>query len=122
MKKNQSKEKWKLDPHVYKLTIHRIKSYEHYKKVIKELTEKEKVTSLSERELREKGFSKMYVEAIDTAIEKYIIPEFREAVKEHVICGANYDYLEQKYFLTKSSMKRWTQRFIWAVDQELEIF
>ena len=122
MKSYYQPKEYKLDKRIYSLTIKRIQSYGFYKDNIKRLSEKAKTAGLSEKELREKGFSQIYVEAIDTALKNYVLDEFQKAIKEHVIYGASYEYLERKYFLTKPSLKRWTRKFVWAVAQELEDF
>ena len=109
---------FKLEPCIYAKTIKEIECYLYYKKQIAEILEKESKGLATDRDLSKRAMMQYYVKVIDSA-EKYIPLDYRAAIKEHLIEGSGYEYLERKYYVTTSSMKRYTQAFVWAVSKEL---
>ena len=53
------------------------------------------------------------------ALTSHVREEYRLAIFNHIVEGREYKELEQEYGISISTMKRWTQRFVYGVATEL---
>ena len=104
----QRKGGFKLHQRVYEKTIKDIQLYYLCQSKINLLEEKSDLK-----------ISAKYKNAVDVALEKYVIKEYRDAVFEHIVNRTEYSVLEEIYYLSTPSMKKWVQRFVYGVAKEL---
>ena len=109
---------YKLPKPIYAKIVKTIQSYDFYRCVV------EAVNGLSEATVREldsvnRATAEYYIENIDDALENCVNEEYRNAVFEHTAREVPYSDLEEIYGISISTMKRWTQRFVYGVAVNL---
>ena len=67
----------------------------------------------------DKVVAEQYLEAIDHGLERYVPAQYRDAVFAHLVDGREYSDLEEQYFVSASTLKRYVQVFVWGVAEEL---
>ena len=114
----QKKGGWRLEPVIYAKTVKQIGCYRFFCRKIEEFEgcSPEKRT---ESALADKVVAEHYVRAIERGLKLYVPEEYRNAVFEHLVDGMEYIELEEKYYLSASTMKRYVQVFVWGVAEEL---
>lgn len=100
----QKKGGWKLDPVIYAKTVAQIRCYRIYR---------------GQAEVGLGSDAWKYVQIIDQALVDYVPEAYRMAVFSHVVDRATYNDLEEQHFISTSTMKRYTQVFIWGVAKGL---
>lgn len=130
----QKKGGWSLEPVIYAKTVKQIRCYRFFRRIL----EAEDAGAASEgadaasqfasAEVEGAGAAlnsaeiaaaRQYVDAIEQALELYVPSEYREAVFAHMVDGAEYLDLEERFFVSASTMKRYAQVFVWGVATEL---
>lgn len=107
---------------IYAKTVKTIQTYYYYLNVIETINNKSPI-QVTQKDIDNKNLAQKYVEVIDDALFMYVREEYREAIFNHIVKEVTYEELERRYNLTTSSMKRWTQRFIYGVAKEIgEVF
>jgi len=114
----QRKGGFKLHQRVYEKTIKDIQLYYLCQSKINLLEEKSDL-KITQNDVDNAVISAKYKNAIDVALEKYVIKEYRDAVFEHIVNRTEYSVLEEIYYLSTPSMKKWVQRFVYGVAKEL---
>ena len=138
----QKKGGWRLEPVIYAKTVKQIGCYRFFQNLIQSYDAESsaakdfnhdaassaaKDTShdaappqeQTETAHLERMAAEQYVRAIDQALQLYVPAEYRNAVFAHLVDGAEYTELEERYFLSASTMKRYVQVFVWGVAEEL---
>ena len=135
----QKKGGWKLDPAIYARTVSLIRCYRIYCQqadagiagdagvawdagTAGDAGNGEKDLTHSRRTAHRTAVQD-YVRIIDQALADYVPEAYRAAVFSHVVDRTTYNELEERYFISASTMKRYSQVFIWGVARGLgEIF
>ena len=114
-----SKGGFKLKPPVYAKTVKEIACYRYFEETVKKINQKELQEKLTEKDIYKRATAKLYIKTIEKALN--CIPvKYQKAIFEHLVDRSEYTYLEQKYFVSASTMKRYTQLFVWKVATELD--
>ena len=102
---------------IYKKTRNTIACYDFYKDIVRgvQLQEQEAVPQNPERAAINKATAEYYVDAIDTALREYVREDLQEGIFEHVARGKPYVELEESLFYSASTLKLWTQIFVYGV-------
>lgn len=114
----QKKGGFRLEPVIYAKTVKQIGCYRFFKQMIEDYDEASP-QQRTETALMDKLVAEQYVRAIDQGLRRYVPEEYREAVFAHLADGAEYTDLEEQYYLSTSTMKRYVQVFVWGVAEEL---
>lgn len=114
----QKKGGWTLEPVIYAKTVKQIRCYRFFRKIVEqyETTSPERRT---ESALMDKVVAEQYLNAIDQGLLRYVPEDYRAPVFAHMVDGAEYLDLEERYYLSASTMKRYVQVFVWGVAEEL---
>lgn len=110
---------YRLPYPIYKKMIKTIEAYEFYREIEKQGKSTEKSVMNPEKAAANVASAGMYVAAIEQALTSYVREEYRPAIFNHIVEGREYKELEQEYGISISTMKRWTQRFVYGVATEL---
>ncbi len=105
----QKKTGCKLEPVIYAKTVKLIRCYRHFQKVVSSDEAKTKSGQLAGR----------YIRTIDLALQRYVPEQYRDAVFAHLVDGVQYMRLEEKHYVSTSTMKRYVQVCVWGVAEEL---
>ena len=127
----QKKGGWKLDPVIYAKTVAQIRCYRIYRRQAEAEIASDAGYGMTLRESGSAGpdtihtgpdtiyssrsAAAQYVRIIDQALVDYVPEAYRMAVFSHVVDRATYNDLEEQHFISTSTMKRYTQVFIWGV-------
>lgn len=109
---------FRLPHNIYQKTRKTIMCYSYYLSVVNSVENKSD-TEKTERDIENMIIAKQHIEAIDRALNGYVPKEYMPAVFEHAAYGAEYEFLEIKYGISRSTLKRWTQTFTYGVAIEL---
>jgi len=112
------KSAYKLPKPIYAKIVKTIQSYDFYRCVI-DTVDSRSETSVGEIDAVNKATAAYYIENIDRALESCVHEEYRNAVFEHTAREVEYSLLEEQYGISVSTMKRWTQRFVYGVAVNL---
>ena len=123
----QKKGGWSLEPVIYAKTVKQIRCYRFFRRILEaedagaasegaDAVSEGACAALNSAEI---AAARQYVDAIDQALERYVPSEYREAVFAHMVDGAEYLDLEERFFVSASTMKRYAQVFVWGVATEL---
>ena len=138
----QKKGGWKLDPVIYAKTVAQIRCYRIYRRQAEAEIASDAGYGMTLRESGNAGpdtihtgpdtihtgpdtiyssrsAAAQYVQIIDQALVDYVPEAYRMAVFSHVVDRATYNDLEEQHFISTSTMKRYTQVFIWGVAKGL---
>ena len=119
----QKKGGWKLDPAIYARTVSLIRCYRIYCQQADAGTAGDAGTAEKDPTHSRRTAVQDYVQIIDQALADYVPEAYRAAVFSHVVDRTTYNELEERYFISASTMKRYSQVFIWGVARGLgEIF
>lgn len=114
----QKKGGWCLEPVIYAKTVKQIRCYRFFQQLVREY-ESAEPGRRSEIDLRDVMTAQQYVRAIEQGLQQYVPAQYRDAVFDHMVDGVEYYELEEKYYLSRSSMKRYAQVFVWGVAEAL---
>lgn len=114
----QKKGGWTLEPVIYAKTVKQIRCYRFFQELVENLTEGSP-TRQDESRMADKLVAQQYLTAIDRGLQRYVPAQYREAVFAHMVDGTEYTELEEKYFVSSSTLKRYAQVFVWGVAEEL---
>ena len=124
----QKKGGWKLDPVIYAKTVAQIRCYRIYRGQAEAeiasdagygMTLRESGSAGPDTKYSSRSAAAQYVQIIDQALVDYVPEAYRMAVFSHVVDRATYNDLEEQHFISTSTMKRYTQVFIWGVAKGL---
>ena len=119
----QKKGGWKLDPAIYARTVSLIRCYRIYCQQADAGIAGDAGTAEKDPTHSRRTAVQDYVRIIDQALADYVPEAYRAAVFSHVVDRTTYNELEERYFISASTMKRYSQVFIWGVARGLgEIF
>ena len=109
-----------LLPHeIYKKTWNTIECYDFYQRVLFSLEQGSKENLDPEWASINKATAEYYIKTIDNALNEYIPADLRQEIFEHVVYGKTYRDISKKVHMSPSSLKRWTQIFIFGVAEHL---
>lgn len=114
----QKKGGWSLEPVIYAKTIKQIRCYRFFQSIIKEY-EAMSPERRTERSMLDKIVAERYMQAIEEGLRRYVPAEYRPAVFAHLVDDVEYTILEEKHFVSASTLKRYVQVFVWGVAEEL---
>ncbi len=114
----QKKGGWCLEPVIYAKTVKQIRCYRFFQQMIRDYAEAG-MEERSKMDLQDVMIAEAYVNAIDQGLQSYVPSEYREAVFAHLVDGEEYIDLEDRFFISSSTMKRYVQVFVWGVAKEL---
>lgn len=112
----QLKTDYTLHPAIYAKTVKTIAAYYQYKKIVDTVNNKSDITY---DDVNERMVADCYIKAIHKSLRDWVNRDYRKACFDHVVKGIGYIELEEKYYLSISSMKRWVQVFVYGVAKEL---
>lgn len=109
-----------LLPHeIYKKTWNTIECYDFYQRVLCSLDQRSEENLDPEWTSLNKVTAGYYIDMIDSALNEYIPEELRQEILEHVVYGKTYREISKTVHMSPSSLKRWTQIFIFGVAEHL---
>ena len=114
----QKKGGWCLEPVIYAKTVKQIRCYRFFQQMIRDYAAAGP-EERSKMDLQDVMIAEAYVNAIDQGLQSYVPAEYREAVFAHLVDGEEYIDLEDRFFVSASTMKRYVQVFVWGVAKEL---
>ena len=114
----QKKGGWNLEPVIYAKTVKQIGCYRFFQQIVKDY-ESASPERRKESWVMDKVVAEQYLEAIDHGLERYVPAQYRDAVFAHLVDGREYSDLEEQYFVSASTLKRYVQVFVWGVAEEL---
>lgn len=97
------KSTYRLPPPIYQKMVKTVEAYDFYKQ-------------LPPGSVPEAG---RVLQAVDHALAVWVQEEYRQAVFLHVAQREPYFRLEKDYGISVSTLKRWTQKFVYGVAREL---
>ncbi|MCB6993610.1 hypothetical protein LI177_08965 [bacterium 210820-DFI.6.37] len=107
-------------PHeIYKKTWNTIECYAFYKRVLIDQEWSSDVFLEPEWTAVNKATADYYIRNIDAALKEYIPEELRQGIFEHVVYGKTYQEISKEVHLSPSSLKQWTQIFVYGVAEHL---
>ena len=114
----QKKGGWSLEPVIYAKTVKQIQCYRFFEQIVQRY-ESASPDRRTEDWMTDKMMAEQYLEAIDLGLQHYVPAQYREPVFSHLVDGAEYLNLEEQYFVSASTLKRYVQAFVWGVAAEL---
>lgn len=114
----QKKHGFLLEKNIYAKTVKEIQCYNTYQRIISDCKNKSPI-NLTKNDLNNKAVAEKYVKIFEEALYKWVDESYRKAVFDYIIHGTCLDELEEKYYLSKSMIKRWVQVYIFGVATEL---
>ena len=114
----QKKGGWNMEPVIYAKTVKQIRCYRFFQQIVEDY-ESASPQRQTEDGLMDKVVAQQYLQAIDQGLQRYVPAEYRPAVFAHMVDGVEYSDLENEYFFSVSTMKRYVQVFVWGVAEEL---
>ena len=121
----QIKEMGYVLPHpIYRKTVNTIRAYNFYRSISNREDEDGEINRSLEGEAValaavNSASVDYYIDAIHTALSKYVIEEYREPVFRHLVDAVEYFELERDHGISASTLKRWVQRWVFGVATEL---
>ncbi len=114
----QEKGGFKLPKEIYHHTRSFIGCYRFFQNTM-DLNLNKSLVKITENDLVHIVQAEKHIKLIDEALINYVPKEYRKAVFEHTVDKIEYLELEEKYYLTTPSMKRYVQRFTYGVAKLL---
>lgn len=109
---------YKLPKTVYAKTVKTIQTYDYYQDVINKVNNKS-VNKITQKDIDNRNVAEYYINVIDHALITNVHKDYQKPIFDHLVRAAKYIELEELYHFTTSTMKRWTQRFVYGVAKEL---
>ena len=105
---------------IYRKTVNTIRAYNFYRSLSNQADEDGELNKSLDRCKVERvevnaAMADFFINAIHEALRDYVVAEYREAVLVHLTEGRTYGDLEEKFGISVSTLKRWTQRFVYGV-------
>lgn len=109
---------------IYRKTVNTIRAYNFYQSLSNQIDEDGEINKSLDKGKVERlavnaAMADFFINAIHEALKAFVAEEYREAVLIHLADDVPYCELEEKYGISISTLKRWTQRFVYGVATEL---
>lgn len=103
----QKKGGWRLEPVIYAKTLKQIRCYRYFQRMLLEGS----CPPSSLDNLRR------YMSAVEQSLTSYVPEAYRLAVFAHLVDDMDYHFIEEHFFVSIPTLKRYTQVFIWGVAE-----
>lgn len=107
-----------LCPAIYKEVISRIERYPDEKRTIRVIEDKSAV-NITEKDIADKVVCERNIEILKDTLTEWVAEEYRAMIWENVETNCTWEYLADKYHVSKSTAKRVWKQYLYGLHIKL---